>query len=53
MHGNLVLTRREGQQIVINGNITVTVTKVQGDRVTLAVNAPKDVSVVRQELETK
>lgn len=47
----LVLTRKVGQGIVINGNITVTVTKLAGNRVSLGVEAPDDVVVLRDELE--
>lgn len=50
---NLILSRRTGEQIVIGNNIVVTVKRVSGNRVRLSVEAPADVSVVRQELETK
>jgi carbon storage regulator len=46
----LVLTRRRNEQIVIDGHITVTVIKVQGDRVRLGIVAPRGVPIWREEL---
>ena len=46
----LVITRRINESIIVDGNITVTVVKVRGNRVILSVNAPVDVSVLRQEV---
>ena len=46
----LVLTRREGEEIVIDGCIRIRVTEVQGDRVRLGITAPKDVRVDRAEV---
>ena len=46
----LVLSRKEGERIVIGDNITLVVTKVSGNRVTIGIEAPKDVKVVREEL---
>lgn len=47
----LVLSRKVGEKLVIDGNITVVVTRVAGNRVTLGIEAPSDVRVVRGELE--
>ena len=47
----LVLTRKVGERIQIGDNITVVVTKSAGNRVTLGIEAPKDVRIVRGELE--
>jgi carbon storage regulator len=47
----LVLTRKADQEIVISGNIRVRVLSVRGNRVRLGIDAPRDVSVARQELE--
>ena len=47
----LVLTRKADQEIVISGNIRVRVLSVRGHRVRLGIDAPRDVSVARQELE--
>jgi carbon storage regulator CsrA len=47
----LVLTRKIGEKIVIDQNITVTVKRVSGNRVALAFEAPDDVRILRQELK--
>ena len=47
----LVLTRKADQEIVISGNIRVRVLSVRGNRVRLGIDAPRDVSLARQELE--
>ncbi|MGB5760577.1 MAG: carbon storage regulator CsrA [Acidimicrobiales bacterium] len=46
----LVLSRREGQSIVIGGNVVVTVVSVRGDHVRLGIEAPRSVAVHRQEV---
>jgi carbon storage regulator len=46
----LVLTRKQGEQIKIDGRIEVTVLSVQGHRVRLGIQAPNDVPVHRGEL---
>lgn len=46
----LVLTRKRGELIQIDGNIQVTVISVQGNRVRLGIEAPDTVSVRRGEL---
>ena len=48
----LVLSRKEGEQIIIGTNITVTVLKVQGNRITIGVEAPQEVPIVRGEIFT-
>lgn len=52
----LVLTRREGESLVIDGNIKVTVLSVKGGQVRVGIEAPQDIPIHRQELleaETK
>jgi carbon storage regulator len=49
----LVLTRRIGEEIVIGGNIRVTVVAVEGNKVRLGVTAPRDVTVDRQEVHVR
>lgn len=49
----LLITRRIGEGLVINGTITVQVLAVQGGRVKLGVEYPAGNSVFRQELFTK
>lgn len=46
----LILTRAQGETIVIDGGIEVTVLKIQGRQVRIGVNAPKHVKVMREEL---
>lgn len=47
----LVLSRKEGERVVIGDNITIVVSRISGNRVTLGIEAPRDVKVVRGELE--
>ena len=49
----LVLSRRIGEEIVINNNIRVTVVAVKGDRVRLGFTAPMDVTVDRAEIHER
>ena len=46
----LVLTRKSEQKIKIGNDIVITVLKVQGDQVSLGIEAPRDIKVVREEL---
>jgi carbon storage regulator len=49
----LVLSRKVGEKLVIDGNITVEVVRIQGNRITLGIAAPTEVKVLRGELEQK
>lgn len=46
----LVLTRKPGEKIILDGNITLTVVEVTGKGVRLGIDAPKAVRVLREEL---
>ena len=46
----LILTRRIGESLVIGNNVTITVLGVKGNQVRIGVNAPKEVSVHREEI---
>lgn len=46
----LVLTRRLGESIVISDDIRVTVVSMNGGQVRIGIDAPKQVSVHRQEV---
>ncbi len=47
----LVLSRQQGQKIVIGDNIVLTVVALKGNRVRLGVEAPKEVTVNREEVQ--
>ena len=47
----LVLSRKAGEQIVIGEGIVVVVKRITGHRVTLGIEAPGNVHIVRGELE--
>jgi carbon storage regulator len=49
----LILTRRVGETLIIGNEVTVTVLGVKGNQVRLGVNAPKEVSVHREEIHKK
>lgn len=46
----LVLCRKCGERIAIGPNIDLTVVDIRGNRVRLAIDAPRDVSIHRQEV---
>ena len=46
----LILTRRTGEEIYIGDDITVVVLGVRGNQVRVGVNAPRQVTVHRQEI---
>jgi carbon storage regulator len=46
----LILTRRVGETVIIGDEVMVTVLGVKGNQVRIGVNAPKDVSVHREEI---
>jgi carbon storage regulator len=47
----LVLSRKVGEQLVIGDNIRVVVHRVAGNRVTIGIEAPNDVRIIRGELQ--
>lgn len=47
----LVLTRKEGEKLVIGDNIVVTINRIAGNRVAIGIDAPREVSIVRGELK--
>ena len=49
----LVLSRRVGEEIIIDGNIHVTVVAIKGDRIRLGITAPPSVPVDRKEVHDR
>ena len=46
----LVLTRQRGEKIMVDDNIIITIIEVRGDKVRIGIEAPRDVSVHREEI---
>ena len=46
----LILSRRSGESIRINDDITITVLQAKGGQVKLGINAPREVAVHREEV---
>jgi len=46
----LILTRRVGESVMIGDDVTITVLRVKGNQVRIGVNAPRTVSVQREEI---
>ena len=46
----LILTRRVGETVVIGEEVTVTVLGVKGNQVRVGVNAPREITVHREEI---
>ncbi|HHV76117.1 MAG TPA: carbon storage regulator CsrA [Syntrophothermus lipocalidus] len=46
----LVLSRKKDEAIVIGDSIRITVVEIQGDKVKLGIEAPRELTVYRQEL---
>ncbi len=46
----LVLSRKPGERLMIGDDIVLVINKIAGNRVTIAIEAPRDVRVVRGEL---
>ena len=49
----LVLSRKESEKIILGDEIVLTIVRVSGDRVRLGIQAPKDMLILRHELENK
>ncbi len=46
----LILTRRVGETLIIGDDVNITVLGIKGNQVRLGINAPKEVSVHREEI---
>ena len=50
----LVLSRKEKQSFLLGDNIEITLLEISGDKAKIAIDAPKEISILRKELwETK
>lgn len=49
----LVLSRKNGESLMINGDIEVTILDVSNDVVKIGIKAPKEVGILRKELYTE
>lgn len=47
----LVVSRKEGESILVGDNIEIVVLGVRGDRIRVGISAPRQVSIVRKELK--
>lgn len=46
----LVISRKSGESIVISDQIKITILSQGGDKVTLGIEAPRDIKIIREEL---
>lgn len=46
----LVISRKAGESILISDQIKVTVLSLSSDKVTIGIDAPKDIRIIREEL---
>ena len=49
----LILTRRMNETLVVGDDVTVTVLGIKGNQVRIGINAPRNVTVHRQEIYEK
>ena len=49
----LVLSRKAGEKLVIDGNITIHIVRIEGGKIRLGIEAPPAVSVRREELPSR
>ena len=49
----LVLSRKEGEKLLIGDDVVLTITRISGNRVAIGIEAPRDVRIVRGELDKK
>lgn len=50
VHVMLVLSRQRDESIIIGDNIVITIVDIRGDKVRLGIQAPKEITVHRQEV---
>lgn len=47
----LVLTRKAGEELLIGEDIVITVLEVSGDAIKIGIDAPRDVKILRREIQ--
>lgn len=47
----LVLSRKEGEQLLIGDDVVLTINRISGNRVAIGIDAPRSVRIVRGELQ--
>ena len=46
----LVLSRKKNEALVVNGNIKFTILEIDGDKIKVGIDAPKEIPIYREEL---
>ena len=46
----LALSRKTGEGLIIDGNIEIKVLEIQGDKVKIGIQAPKEIGIYREEI---
>ena len=46
----LILSRRVNESIIVNGDITFTILAIRGNQIRIGIEAPPEVTIVRDEL---
>jgi len=49
----LILTRKAGEAIVIDDNITIRLIEIKGNQIKLGIEAPEDIIIHRQEVYSR
>lgn len=46
----LIITRKQGESFLIGDNVEISIVEINGDKVRVAIDAPREVAVLRKEL---